>query len=99
MDQSYAWEAREKGIVEIFLDAVPRLVAGLSQQQDLGSDRAGCGGAGLRAERGPRTVTAPDRTAAELPVISTSSPLMPRCSAAAVAPGASAPRRSAGAAG
>src|SRR5437867_12280881 len=43
MDQSYAREARKKGIVEIFLDAVPRLVAGVSQQQNLGSDRAGGG--------------------------------------------------------
>src|SRR5207249_5691170 len=82
MDQSYAREARKKGIVEIFLDAVPRLVAGVSQQQDLGSDRAGGVGAGLRTERGRRTVTAPARTVAELPVVSTSPPLMPRGPAA-----------------
>src|SRR5262245_3585335 len=49
MYQSYAREAREKGVVEIFLDAVARLVGGLSQQHDL---------TGHRPLRGPDRVAA-----------------------------------------
>src|SRR5262252_6462742 len=41
MDQSYARQAREEGVVEIFLDAVPCLVGRLSQQHDLARDRPG----------------------------------------------------------
>src|SRR5438128_12023307 len=49
MNQSYARQAREEGVVEIFLDSIPRLVGRLSKQQDLGGDgaggrRASCGG-------------------------------------------------------
>src|SRR5262245_6852173 len=60
MHQSYARQAREKGIVEIFLDAVTRFVRRLSQQHDLAGDRAGGGPAegvaGLRnpSRAGPR---------------------------------------------
>src|SRR5262249_27588393 len=43
MHQSYARQAREKGIVEIFLDAVPGLVGRLSKQQDLAGDGTGEG--------------------------------------------------------
>src|SRR5262245_42336838 len=49
MYQSYAREAREKSVVEIFLDTVARLVGGLSQEHDL---------TGHRPLRGPDRVTA-----------------------------------------
>ena len=38
MNQSYAREAREKGVVEIFLDPIARLVGRLPEQQDLARD-------------------------------------------------------------
>src|SRR5207245_8807791 len=62
MHQSYARQAREKGVVEIFLDSIARLVGRLSKEQNLGGD-----GAGLRTEGGTRTVADPDRTVADLP--------------------------------
>src|SRR2546425_281720 len=49
MNQSYAGQACEKGVVQIFLDSVARLVRRLTQQQNLGSDRAGGGGKGSGA--------------------------------------------------
>src|SRR5438128_2672946 len=57
MHQSYARQAREKGVVEIFLDSIPRLVGRLSKQQDLGGDGAGARGEGSGASEphSPRT--------------------------------------------
>src|SRR5207245_7110932 len=59
MHQSYARQAREKGVVEIFLDSIARLVGRLSKEQDLGGNRAGGGRDGTAAERAPRRRTAP----------------------------------------
>src|SRR5207245_10010583 len=57
MNQSYARQAREEGVVEIFLDSIPRLVGRLSKQQDLGGDGAGARGEGSGASEphSPRT--------------------------------------------
>src|SRR5215831_21247003 len=60
MYQSYAREASEKGVVEIFLDAVACLVGGLSQEHDLAVDRAG-GGHAEGARPLPRALPPPGR--------------------------------------
>src|SRR5206468_12907458 len=52
MHQSYARQAREEGVVEIFLDSIARLVGRLSKEQDLGGDRAGGGRGGAAGPEG-----------------------------------------------
>src|SRR5438093_538313 len=57
MHQSYARQAREEGVVELFLDSIARLVGRLSKEQDLGGDRAGGGrdGSGASEPHSRRT--------------------------------------------
>src|SRR5438094_271631 len=59
MHQSYARQAREKGVVEIFLDSIARLVGRLSKEQDLGGNRAGGGRDGTGARGAPMRRTRP----------------------------------------